>query len=54
MEDNIAKVTRIDRAWLLLEADLRNVINHTTRRTLARALAIYCHPLLWKKVVIIG
>lgn len=33
VEDNIAKVTRIDRAWLLLEADLRNVINHTTTRT---------------------
>ncbi len=33
VEDNIAKVARIDRAWLLLEADLRNVINHITTRT---------------------
>lgn len=31
VEDNIAKVARIDRAWLLLEQDLRNVINHITK-----------------------
>lgn len=34
VEDNLAKLARIDRTWMLIENDMRNVINHTTRRTL--------------------
>lgn len=34
VEDNLAKLARIDRAWLLIEADLKNTLSHTRRQTL--------------------
>ncbi|WP_158658142.1 type II secretion system minor pseudopilin GspJ [Agarilytica rhodophyticola] len=34
VEDNLAKLARVDRVWLLLEADLKNALSHTRRQTL--------------------
>ncbi len=36
IEEHIADLARIDRAWLLIEADIRNMLNHSVSQTSGR------------------
>jgi len=33
IEDNLQKIAKIDRTWLLIETDLRNVLSHVTQQS---------------------
>lgn len=44
IEEHIADLARIDRAWLLIEADIRNMLNHSVTQTSGRGGQL--HPLV--------
>lgn len=40
VEESIAKLARIDRAWLLMENDVRNILNHSVTQLSGRTLEL--------------
>ncbi len=46
VEDNLAKLARIDRAWLLIETDLRNALAHVTQQTAGPGTSDDIQPLV--------
>lgn len=46
VEDNLEKLARVDRAWVLIEGDLRNALSHVTQQSLGPGTSEAIAPMI--------